>query len=251
MNTFLSCLVAFLAAAGLLSRCKHADSPPEAARVDGGSPPKPGEPFPSFSFADIEGRSLSWTSASATLETEGRSTNPTALVVHVFQPDCGACRDEAKALEALSRERSEIAIVGLAHRGEKSDVEALKREVGVSYPLAVATGTEWARTWGRGDPTYIVSRESRLSYVQTGFEAKDTLLWSEVAEDLAAGRAARASGSGRESLAVGEKLPTLEFASLVDGRPLRLGADSGELVFRDGDGHERRYRASVGFFSRF
>jgi len=244
-------LLIVLAAASHSVHCSRDQSTAPAAREVEISSRMAGESFPSFSFLDTEGRPLSWTAAEATLEAEGKSTMPSALIVHVFQPDCGACREEAKALEALSRESGGVAIVGLAHRGEKGAAETFKQEIGVSYPLGIATGTDWARTWGRGDPTYIVNRESRLVFEQTGFEAKDAQLWRDVVTDLAAGRAAQVTGSGRKSLKVGEELPTIELASLVDGRPLRLSADSGELVFRTGDGREQRYRASIGFFSRY
>lgn len=237
--------------AGLLLGCRSNDATLGAVPEVSPSLPKPGESLESFTLTDVGGRPLSFSSADGVLEANGTSARPAASVIHVFQPDCGACREEARALEAWRREGDAVAIVGIAHRGGLDAVEAFRRDVGVGYPLAAATGTEWARKWGRGDPTYIVDREGRLAYVQTGFEARDPRLWHGVAADLAAGRAARVTGSGRDVLEPGETLPTIELPSLEDGGPLSLSAESGRLVFRDGKGREMLCSASIGFFSRY
>jgi len=217
----------------------------------GDKAPAPGDAFPSFAFPDDGGNLVSWATEDRAFEAVNERTQTPAFVVHVFQPDCGACRDEAAALVSLLREHPSLRVVGIAHRGDAAAVAAYERDLDVSFPLAIATGTDWARTWGRGDPTYIVDRRGRIAYMQMGFEPADALLWRSVASDLEAGRPASVSGSGRRMLKVGDKLPSIDLPDLADGRPLRLDSDSGRLVFRDTDGRERPYSASIGFFSRY
>jgi hypothetical protein len=117
--------------------------------------------------------------------------------------------------------------------------------------VAAGTGSEWAKRWGRGDPLYVVAADGRVVYRQSGFREDDVSRLGAVVEDLVAGRSPRYAEALREELAVGDPLPAIELPDLLTGRPLALAHEGGALAFRGAGGGVRRYRASLGFFSRY
>ena len=69
--------------------------------------------------------------------------------------------------------------------------------------------------------------------------------------DLVEGRTGRLTHPAREGFRAGDALPTVELTELFSGRGISLPSDDGGLVFTDTDDREHRYRATIGFFSRY
>ena len=215
-------------------------------------PPSPvvGQFLEGFSFPDLTGSAVSW-SPTEGLHLAGNARTQEAVVVHAFQSDCPACRQQAVELEQLVSERPESAIVGVAHRLTQHDVQAFAEDVGATYPLLLGSGSSWAERWGRGDSMYVVDRTGSILYSQVGFHPSDPARWDAVLDDIHAGRAVRYSGPERNALVVGEALPPIELPVVggLSAASLRLD-DEGALVFEQ-RGTRRRFRAAVGFFSRY
>ena len=214
--------------------------------------PVVGVELEAFSFVDPSGSKIVWSPEEGLRVGSEAPRTPYALVIHVFQPDCPACRQQAGELKKLDKQDpGRLAIVGIAHRLAAPDVQSFAESTGAEYPLLTGTGTAWTEHWGRGDPTYIVDRRGAIAYAQVGFHPSDVERWQGVLEDLAADRAARCSGPERDALVVGEGLPVIELP-LVDGKGsvrIALGED-GTLAVEQAGGR-RRFRAAIGFFSRY
>jgi peroxiredoxin len=219
---------------------------------DGSASPAVGRELETFSFPDLDGRTVAWSPGAGLGIDGGEARRPDALLVHVFQPDCAACRQQARELERLAaRDPRRSATLGVAHRRGPGDLRAFAENTGASYPLLLGTGSDWASRWGRGDSLYIVDRQGRIAYAQVGFHPSDVERWQAVLEDLAAGRAARHRGPQRDALVVGEALPEIALP-LVDGRgSARLGLDEQGALVAELPGERRRLRAAIGFFSRY
>jgi hypothetical protein len=97
---------------------------------------------------------------------------------------------------------------------------------------------------------YVVDRRGAIAYAQVGFHPSDVERWQAVLDDLAAGRAPRHSGPDRDAIVVGERFPELELP-LFDGDSARLGPDEQGTLVAERAGERRRYRAAIGFFSRY
>jgi hypothetical protein len=208
-----------------------------------------------FSFPAVDGRVLAWDFASGALRTPGGTIRPRCIALHVFQPDCNACQQQARALQKLHSEHSpeEMAVIGIIHRGDAAAAAAFAREFEITYPLAIATGSDWAHRWGRADPMYIVDTDGEIVYCQEGFQETDPPIWDAVREDIREGRAVafkRPQRSG-ERLHEGDRLPSIELPDLLTGRSMALKIEGGRLTFLDPDGKRQGYRASIGFFSRY
>ena len=233
--------------------------PPEQESPARGAPEAAVDPvgtkLESFSFRTIEDASLSWDAATRTLRTADGSTQPRFLAIHVFQPDCNACQSQARALQRLHTKRKpgEMAVIGIAHRRDAAAAKEFARTLGVTYPIAVATGSDWAQQWGRGDPMYVVGADGKVAYSQEGFQPSDTPIWDAVWADLRESRAVAFKHPQRtgERLKVGDKLPSIELPDLMTGRPIALRIEDHRLTFIDPDGKPKQYRASVGFISRY
>lgn len=204
-----------------------------------------------FSFTDLGGASLAWNEDAGGLLVADSVHAAGAIVIHVFQPDCGKCEALARALDDVARASASVAAAGIAHR--LGDVEAREfvRHTGITYPVAVGTGSDWVRDWGRGDPLFIIDRRGRIAYRQTGFREDDVERWRAVIEDLAADRVPRLTTAVREHLETGDPLPRIELPDLMTGDRIALIVEDGELRFVDAGGRIHPYRASVGFFSRY
>jgi peroxiredoxin len=202
-----------------------------------------------FSFATSERETLAWNPEGGLRAGAGHGA-PAAMILHVFQPDCPACQDEARALAELSAGREGVAVVGLAHRGEPEDLEAFRGVTGARYPLAHAAGTRWAERWSRGDPTYLVDPDGRIVYAQVGFHPSDVAGWNAALDAVLAGRPVDRDGPERPALRAGERMPRIELPDLVTGRTTVIDTRDGELVL-ERDGEARTFRAAIGFFSRY
>lgn len=243
--------------AGLTCGCARTGSPagagPELA--DGQrevTPPRPGTLLERFSFRSPSGDAVSWDADRGTLVAGGALHERPVLFLHVFQPDCAKCRALARALEGEKNDGvlRGAAVVGIAHRGNERDAAAFAEATGVSYPIAVATGSDWARRWGRGDPLFVIDRAGKVAYSRVGFHPADPTVWRKVAADAAAERPVRERFAGRQQLHTGDRFPLIALPDLMhEGRTITLAGDG--LVFRDHTGRVRGYRAAVGFFSRY
>ncbi len=231
----------------------HRDESPAASLPDEGD--VIGSNIASFSFPSPDATTITWDSQSGQLSLDTEQHPVAALVLHVFQPDCNSCQAQAKALEVLRREVSDrrIMVAAIAHRGTESDVSGFIEKFGVSFPVAVATGSRWVHTWGRGDPMYITDGAGRIVYAQAGFQETDLPIWRVVLDDVLAGRppAFQRPERAGEQLATGDHLPSIELPDLITGKSMALVADSHGLRFTGVDGRERRCRATIGFFSRY
>lgn len=223
-----------------------------SAQMDA-SPPQVGDRLESFSFSALSRRSLAWDAEQVALIEGTESRQPKALFLHVFQPDCHKCQALAETLQRLTSEEQvgTVAAVGITHRGDERATNDFVRDTGASYPIAVGTGSKWAHTWGRGDPLYVVNREGRVVYMQVGYQEGDLGVWRGLIADLAEGRSVSVTHPARVGLRSGDALPTVELTELFSGRSISLTTDSGGMVFTDPEGREHRYRATIGFFSRY
>jgi hypothetical protein len=214
--------------------------------------PAVGLELEAFSFTDAAGRRIEWSPGAGMRTDSGEARVADALVIHVFQPDCPACREQARALERLrTKAPPRTSILGIAHRLASGDVEAFSADTSAGYPLLLGTGSTWADHWSRGDSLYIVDRRGAIAYGQVGFHPSDVDRWRGVLEDLAAGRAARYSGPARNALVVGEGLPEIELPLLGGQASARLGLDEQGTLVVERSGERRRFRAAIGFFSRY
>jgi hypothetical protein len=217
------------------------------------SPPQVGDRLESFSFSALSRRSLAWDAERATLTAGTEPRQPTAMFLHVFQPDCHKCQALAETLERLTREEQagKLAAVGITHRGDQRATINFVRDTGASFPIAVGTGSRWAHTWGRGDPLYVMNREGRVVYMQVGYQEGDLDVWRGLVTDLAEGRTVSVTRPARAGLRTGDALPTVKMTELFSGHGISLASDKGGIVFTDAEGREHRYRATIGFFSRY
>lgn len=217
------------------------------------SPPQVGDQLESFSFSSLSGESLTWDAQRSTLTAGTEQDQPTAMFLHVFQPDCHKCQALAGALQRLVNEEhaEKPTAVGVTHRGDEQATIDFVRDTGASYPIAVGTGSRWAHTWGRGDPLYVVDRHGRVVYSQVGYENGDPKVWRKVLADLVADRTMRFTHPGREGLRAGDILPALKLPDQLSDRGMSLTSGGNGLLFTNADGREHRYRASIGFFSRY
>jgi thiol-disulfide isomerase/thioredoxin len=236
----------------LASACARDD----AASARG--PARAGEPGPRaalgqelepFAFTTPDGAPLAW-DPDVGLRVGAELRTPAALLVHVFQPDCPACQDEARALADLAQRRTDVAVVGLAHRRGADEVDGFRALTGATHPLAHAAGSGWAERWSRGDPTYLADGSGRVVYAQVGFHPSDVAVWEAALADVHAGRSVGRDGPDRPAVVVGERMPRIELPELATRTPVVLDSEGGELVLARG-GERRRFRAAIGFFSRY
>ncbi|MCK6483106.1 MAG: TlpA family protein disulfide reductase [Phycisphaerae bacterium] len=246
-------------AAMLASGCAQPDRPSpgqaRAQRAAGEVADPVGATLDSFAFSTLDGRPLAWDATTQTLDAPGGGVKPRLLAVHVFQPDCNACQEQARSLQRLHVKGAadSIAVVGITHRGDAAAAREFVRKFGVTYPIAAATGTDWAGRWGRGDPMFLVGNDGKIVYSQEGYQPTDLDIWWAVAADVRDGRvvAFRHPQRSGEKLTTGDVLPAIELPDLMTGRALALRVDDGKLAFVDGDGRSHPCRASIGFFSRY
>lgn len=180
------------------------------------------------------------------------SSRPRVLVVHFFQPDCLQCQAEAKALQGIHQKLAErgVSVVGIAHRDDGA-VDAFAARLGVSYPLLLGTGSQIAKQYAAGDSLYITDDRGRVQFSQPGYGSGDEALWEANIALLLAGKPVAKSTSERQNLKIGDRLPAVELASLMTGKPMSLTGKGGRLTFTDDAGKTFRPRAAIGLFARY
>lgn len=211
--------------------------------------PRLGLEFESFRFSDPSGVAVSWSKERGL--TRGTS-NPSSsiLIAHALQPDCNACRELARAVNAFVAERPEVEAVGIAYRKSMPELEEYARDTDATYPLVHAADTDWSERWSRGDPLFIVGTNGIVEYVQVGYHPDDPEAWSSVVADLTAGKRPTITRPSRDVLVAGDHLPAIELSDLETGKAMALKSVSGRLVF-ESEGECRELEGAIGFFSRY
>ncbi|MCH9031146.1 MAG: TlpA family protein disulfide reductase [candidate division Zixibacteria bacterium] len=216
-------------------------------------PPRAGNVLESFSFRSLKNKLISWDESARSLKINDSALNLEALILHVFQPDCGKCKSLAVSLQALSAKYSDsnIFVLGIAHRKQPAESKAFAKKHDLTYPILVATDTEWGRRWGRGDAFYIVGSSGLVVYSQTGYNSSDPESWGHVVDDLIGSRRNLITEPKRKRFHVGDTLPNIQLPSLGDRSPMTLSVLGNDLSLTKAGAKEQKYRASIGFFSRF
>ncbi|GIW72787.1 MAG: hypothetical protein KatS3mg102_2329 [Planctomycetota bacterium] len=242
---------AVLGALVLLPAPVHAQqAPAPAARGE----VRPGERLDRLELPALGGGQLVWEPAAGTLVLPGQPPQqPRAVLLHVFQPDCPKCQELARALELLrAEERAGLVVFGIAYRADAAAAAAFARASGAHYPIALGTGSEWARRWSGGDPLYLAGPDGAIAYAQVGFRHDDPALWREAVRAVLAGRAPARRTAERERVLAGDPLPEIALPALEGQALLRLRRlPDGTLALLGAGPAPRRARASVGFFSRY
>jgi len=214
-----------------------------------------GAEVPAFSLRTSDGRTISIErdGEAIQLKLEGESSTPPVLAVHLLQPDCLQCRMQLKALQVLhERFRSSgLAVLGVSHRGDERALADVGRELGITFPLAVGTGSELAQQFAAGDTFALIDRRGVVRFAQVGYGAGDEDLWAENVERMLAGEAPSKETVDRERLRTGDRWPAVTLPVLRSGKPMELVSQGGQLLFRDDEGKETQPKAAVGFFSRY
>jgi peroxiredoxin len=181
------------------------------------------------------------------------TTKPKVVVLHLFQPDCLQCQDQAKALEKLHKDTAKrgVLVVGIAHRGDDKAVRDYADRLKVSFPLVVGTGSDFVKKFAAGDAFCIADNRGIVRYAQVGYGAGDEELWLKGVESLLAGKPIAKKTVEREGLRVGDRLPVIELNSLMTGKPMVLKSEDGKLTFQDDKGKAIKPKAVIGMFSRY
>jgi peroxiredoxin len=214
-----------------------------------------GAVLPEFSLNSADGSAFSLTKEhdKILVTLEGTTLAPKILVVHLFQPDCLQCQAQLQALEELRRSftSQEVLIIGVAHRGDRTAVLAIERQLKVTVPLLLGTGSALAKQFAAGDTMAIADSRGVVRFAQVGYGQGDEKTWRENIELLVAGKPPKSATIPRESLGVGDRLPAIELPSLISGKPLALTGEGGRLTYRDETGRLLHPKAAIGMFSRY
>lgn len=142
-------VVALAAVAGLLGllvwRLTHESKPP---RIGG--------PAPGFASkrVDVSGKTL-----------DLASLRGKPVVLNFWASWCGPCKDEAPALEELSKKYAgRVVVVGLDSQDATGDARAFAERYHLTYPIVHATGNEIYQRWGLAafPETFILDRNQRV-----------------------------------------------------------------------------------------
>jgi len=214
-----------------------------------------------FSFKAADGTTVSvQRQQDRLLLNQGQTkTQPKALVVHVFQPDCPQCQAEMKALEALAKDYGGkgVTVLGVAHRGDAEAVKSVGQQLGITYPLLTGTGSEFAKKFAAGDALAITDGTGVVRFQQVGYSAGDKAgagdekVWRRDLDDLLAGKPMAQDTIERERLKVGDRIFAVRLDSLMTGKPMSLALEDGRLAFRDDAGRVLHPKVVVGMFSRY
>lgn len=214
-----------------------------------------GAALPEFSLKTSDGFTFSFIreSGRVTAQLGAQSLAPKVLLVHLFQPDCLQCQAQMQALEGLHHEfaKQGALIIGIAHRGDPNAVRAVARQLGVTFPLLIGTGSTVAKEFAAGDTMGIADSRGRVQFAQVGYGQGDEKVWRDAIGLMLAGKPLDTRSISRERLQVGDRLPLIELPSLISGKIVALTGEGGRLTCRDETGRFQRPRAAVGMFSRY
>jgi peroxiredoxin len=216
---------------------------------------KVGAELPDFSLKTADGApfSLGREKGRLFITNGARRLEPTVVVLHLFQPDCLQCQAQMRELEKVQQEFSKqgVLVVGVAHRGDARAVRAAAGQFKVTFPVLVGTDSALAREFAAGDALAIADGKGVARFAQVGYGQGDEKAWREDVERLLAGKPVARETIARARLRVGDRLPPIELASAVTGKPMALSGRGGRLTFIDEEGKAVHPRAAVGFFSRY
>jgi peroxiredoxin len=216
---------------------------------------KPDQVIPDFSLptADESVLSLKTEKGQILITYKGKVIRPTVTVIHLFQPDCLQCQTQMQELEAVYQElnRKNVAVIGVAHRGDAQAVRTLAQRLKITFPLAVGTGSPFARQFAAGDTLAITDRQATVRFAQVGYGKGDEVIWRKGIQTLLDGKPLEQKTVARQGLKVGDRLPAIELQSLITDKPVSLTGQDGRMTFRDEDGKIIYPKAVIGMFSRF
>jgi len=214
-----------------------------------------GSALPNLSLQSTDANRVDLTLAdgSVILKRNTTESKPTAVVIHLLQPDCLQCRAQLKELQALNDrlQARGVAVLGISHRGDMKQLDQLGKDLNIGFPLLHGTDSEIARQFAAGDTLGIADRSGVVRFAQVGFGKGDEELWAATLEELLAGKPVTQPTTTRERLAVGDRFPAVELPSIQSGRPIALVGKDGRLTFRDEAGKETQLKGAAGFFSRY
>jgi cytochrome c biogenesis protein CcmG, thiol:disulfide interchange protein DsbE len=87
------------------------------------------------------------------------------VVLNFWASWCGPCKDEAPALEELSKKYAgRVVVVGLDSQDATGDARSFAERYHLTYPIVHATGNEIYRRWGLAafPETFILDRDQRV-----------------------------------------------------------------------------------------
>ena len=182
-----------------------------------------------------------------------RQLEPKVVVLHLFQPDCLQCQAQMKALEGLHQKfgKQGVLIIGVAHRGGAEAVRLLAKQLKVTFPLLLGTGSALAKEFAAGDSLAITDGKGVVRFAQVGYGEGDENVWQENIERLLAGKPVAQETVERQRLRVHDRLPIIELPSVATGKIIALTGEGGRLTFRDEAGKISHPKAAIGFFSRY
>ena len=178
---------------------------------------------------------------------------PKLLFLHLFQPDCLQCRAQLQVLERIYQDfaKQGVLVVGVAHRGDAKAVLAVAKQLNITFPLVVGTGSDLAKQFAAGDSFAITDKKGQVRFAQVGYGAGDEKVWRQDLERLLAGQSVPEETIARRRFQVGDRLPVIELPSVMTGKPIALTGAGGRLTFRDEEGKTAHPKAAIGFFSRY
>lgn len=214
-----------------------------------------GSEVPAFSLRTADGKTVALESIAGSLRLthDGKSEVPRLVAIHLLQPDCLQCRAQLKGLEKLHKRYGEdgLAVLGVSHRGDGTALATLGRDLRITFPLVVGTGSELAREFAAGDTFALIDGEGIVRFAQVGYGAGDEKIWAESVEAMLAGKTPVHETVDRERLKAGDPFPAVVLPSLRNGKPMELVGKGDRLTFRDDAGRESQPKGAVGFFSRY
>ncbi len=214
-----------------------------------------GARIPAFSLKTSDGKPVAVALASGAIQLtqDDDAEAPKVLAIHLLQPDCLQCRAQLKALQQMYQRYGEagLAVLGISHRGDDKALADLERDLSITFPLLVGTGSGLAKQFAAGDTFALIDNQGVVRFTQVGYGAGDERVWEENIERMLAGALPAKEGIDRQRLKVGDPFPAIVLPSLRNGKPMELTGKDGKLVFQDEDGKETHPKGVLFFFSRY
>lgn len=146
---------------------------------------KVGTKLPTFSLEAVGGTGISLQfKKGQVLVTHGANElAPKVLVLHLFQPDCLQCQAQMKELEKVYQTfgKGGLLVVGVAHRGDAAAAGRVAKQLKVTFPVLVGTGSELVKQFAAGDSLVIAIGTSAW---QTAKDMADSKGAAGTAEEL-------------------------------------------------------------------